>query len=50
VKLVRGDERFDDQRFSLVDAVGFEVMRRQKVKRARAFDQHFEIAGFELVG
>jgi predicted nucleic acid-binding protein len=46
---VRWLERFDDQRFSLADAVSFEVMRREKVKQAFAFDQRFEIAGFALV-
>ena len=41
--------RFADQRFSLVDAVSFEVMQRNKVTSAFAFDHHFEIAGFELL-
>lgn len=41
--------RFDDQPFSLVDAVSFEVMRRENVTSAFAFDHHFEIAGFELL-
>lgn len=39
--------RFADQAFSLVDAVSFEVMRRHRIHRAFAFDQHFEVAGFE---
>lgn len=42
-------ERFADQRFTLTDAVSFEVMRRAKLKAAFAFDQHFVTAGFELV-
>ena len=42
--------RFSDQAFSLVDAVSFEVMRRNKVTHAFAFDRHFAIAGFELLG
>jgi predicted nucleic acid-binding protein len=42
--------RFNDQRFSLVDAVSFELMQREKVTSAFAFDHHFEIAGFELLG
>ncbi|HEV8597840.1 MAG TPA: PIN domain-containing protein [Gemmatimonadales bacterium] len=42
-------ERFSDQRFSLVDAVSFEVMRRAGVRHAFAFDRHFEVAGFELL-
>jgi uncharacterized protein len=42
--------RFADQDFSLVDAVSFEVMRRNRLTHAFAFDRHFEIAGFELLG
>ncbi len=41
--------RFQDQPFSLVDAVSFEVMRAEGVRSAFAFDRHFEIAGFELL-
>lgn len=41
--------RLDDQAFSLVDAVSFEVMQREKVTSAFAFDRHFEIAGYELL-
>jgi hypothetical protein len=41
--------RFADQRFSLVDAVSFEVMRREKLTHAFAFDRHFEVAGFALL-
>ena len=36
-------------RFSLTDAVSFEVMRLQGVKRAFSFDRHFVAAGFEMV-
>ncbi|MEX1256737.1 MAG: PIN domain-containing protein [Gemmatimonadota bacterium] len=42
-------ERFADQPFSLVDAVSFEVMRREKLTHAFAFDRHFEVAGFTLL-
>ena len=42
--------RFADQEFSLIDAVSFEVMRRHRVTHAFAFDRHFAIAGFELLG
>lgn len=42
--------RFSDQDFSLIDAVSFEVMRRNKVTHAFAFDRHFAIAGFQLLG
>ena len=43
-------ERFGDQRFSLTDAVSFEVMRREKIEAAFAFDRHFVTAGFGLLG
>ena len=42
-------ERFRDQRFSLTDAVSFEVMRRERLKTAFAFDQDFETAGYQLL-
>lgn len=41
--------RFADQRFSLTDAVTFEVMRREKLSRAFAFDVDFVTAGFRLM-
>jgi predicted nucleic acid-binding protein len=41
--------RYSDQRFSLVDAVSFELMRREGLTRAFAFDRHFEVAGYELL-
>lgn len=41
--------RYEDQLFTLVDAVSFEVMRRERVTTAFAFDHHFEVAGFELL-
>jgi uncharacterized protein len=41
--------RFADQSFSLVDAVSFELMRREKLSHAFAFDHHFETAGFSLL-
>ncbi len=42
-------ERFEDQRFSLTDAVSFEVMRRERLTAAFAFDDHFLTAGFTLL-
>ena len=42
-------ERFRDQRFSLTAAVSFEVMRRQRLKTAFAFDRDFETAGYSLL-
>jgi uncharacterized protein len=41
--------RFPDQRFSLADAVSFEIMKRERITHAFAFDKHFEAAGFALV-
>ena len=41
--------RFADQRFSLTDAVTFELMHRQKISRAFAFDEDFLVAGFSLL-
>lgn len=42
-------ERFADQRFSLTDAVTFELMRRERVTTAFAFDRDFETAGYRLL-
>jgi predicted nucleic acid-binding protein len=42
-------ERFTDQRFSLTDALTFEVMREARVSQAFAFDQDFVTAGFTLL-
>jgi predicted nucleic acid-binding protein len=42
-------DRFHDQRFSLVDAVSFELMRRERVTTAFAFDEDFRTAGFSLL-
>lgn len=39
-------ERFRDQRFTLCDAVSFEVMRRARLTVAFAYDDHFEVAGY----
>lgn len=41
--------RFRDERFTLVDAVSFELMQREGVERAFAFDRHFQVAGFALL-
>ena len=54
VELVRGAvtgwiERFADQRFSLTDAVTFELMRRDRLTHAFAFDRDFVTAGFALL-
>ena len=41
--------RFQDQGFSLTDAVTFELMRRERLTDAFAFDDHFRVAGFGLL-
>jgi predicted nucleic acid-binding protein len=42
-------ERFADQRLTMTDAVSFEVMRRQRIRTAFAFDDDFVTAGFQLL-
>jgi predicted nucleic acid-binding protein len=42
-------ERFGDQRFSLPDAVSFELMRARRLSVAFAYDEHFRTAGFTLL-
>jgi predicted nucleic acid-binding protein len=34
----------------VVDATSFVLMKRLKLRRAFAFDQHFAQAGFQMVG
>jgi predicted nucleic acid-binding protein len=41
--------RFKDQPLSLADAVSFEVMKTRGIRQALALDEHFVLAGFELV-
>ena len=41
--------RYRDKRLSLADAVSFEVMRSRGIRQALSLDEHFELAGFELV-
>ncbi|MEP6600630.1 MAG: hypothetical protein ABJB49_02320 [Nitrospirota bacterium] len=42
-------ERFDDQLFSLTDAVSFAVMSDRGIREALALDNHFAVAGFAVV-
>jgi uncharacterized protein len=42
-------ERFADQRFSLTDAVSFELMKQRRIRVAFAYDEDFRMAGFELL-
>ncbi len=40
---------YRDHRFSLADAVSFEVMRRERIGEAFSLDHHFEVAGYKLI-
>ncbi|HKT08431.1 MAG TPA: PIN domain-containing protein [Gemmatimonadaceae bacterium] len=40
---------FQNQRFSLTDAVSFETMRSEGVDEALGLDHHFEVAGYRLL-
>jgi predicted nucleic acid-binding protein len=42
-------EKFDDQFFSLTDAVSFAVMSDRGIREALALDHHFAVAGFVVV-
>jgi predicted nucleic acid-binding protein len=39
--------KYRDQSLTLCDAVSFEVMRRERLTYALAFDDHFDVAGFD---
>lgn len=39
----------DRRQLSLVDCSGFETMRRLKIEKAFAFDDHFREQGFEVI-
>jgi predicted nucleic acid-binding protein len=41
--------RYRDHPLSLADAVSFEVMRSRGIRQALALDEHFELAGFEVL-
>lgn len=42
-------ERYDDQDFSLTDAVSFSVMKERGIRDALAIDHRFAVAGFMMV-
>ena len=48
--IARWIARYGDQRFSLCDAVSFEVMRAAGIRHAITFDRHFRTAGFGTLG
>lgn len=41
--------RFEDQAFSLSDAVSFEIMKTRRIQQALTLDRHFAIAGFTVI-
>ena len=41
--------RFDQQSFTLTDAVSFATMAAHRIPAAFTFDRHFAVAGFEMV-
>ena len=43
-------ERYDDQRFSFVDATSFVWMRKLRLQEAFTFDADFAAAGFVVIG
>lgn len=47
--LSRWVRRFADTPLSLADAVSFEVMRRERISHALAYDQHFALAGYDIL-
>lgn len=42
-------ERYDDQNFSLTDAVSFTVMAAREIREALTLDSHFAAAGFRAI-
>jgi predicted nucleic acid-binding protein len=41
--------KYDDQDFSYVDAVSFALMKEQGMEEAFAFDDHFIMAGYQIL-
>ena len=41
-------EKLADQQVSFTDCASFALMKRERIRRAFSFDQHFAYAGFEL--
>nr|BAL59821.1 hypothetical conserved protein [Candidatus Acetothermum autotrophicum] len=42
-------KKYQDHDFSFTDAVSFVVMKERKIREAFTFDQHFRIAGYQLI-
>jgi len=43
-------QRSDLYKLSAVDATSFAIMKRERIRLAYAFDHHFAVVGFRLVG
>ena len=41
-------EKYSDHHISFTDCVSFVLMKSRRIKRVFTFDQHFQIAGFQL--
>ena len=41
-------EKYSDQHLSFTDCVSFVLMKSKKIKRVFTFDQHFQLAGFQV--
>ena len=46
---VSNEQRYEDQDFSLADAVSFEVMTAREIREVLTLDPHFAAAGFVIV-
>lgn len=42
--------KYKDQDFSFADAVSFTVMQERRITDVFAYDRHFEVMGFRMVG
>lgn len=42
-------KKYSDQDFSYADAVTFAIMRKERIKEAFAYDNHFNTAGFNTI-
>ena len=48
LEAVEDFEKFADQKVSFTDCISWILMRRNKLRRAFSFDEHYRMAGFEL--
>lgn len=49
LEAIRLFRKFADQRVSFTDCLSFALMRRHRIKIAFSFDEHFRVAGFDLL-